>query len=198
MSSLPRSPTLETLAAFAVVYLLQRLTALAGLAAYLFVLSVPVAVAPWTVVTSVYAHADLAHLLGNALALAIVGPLVARRTTRLRFHLFFVSTGAAAGIAEVWFGGLVGARAVLGASGAVFALLGYLLAGNRMSAALFDRVEVSPRLQLALFVAVAVVVTIATGGPGVALLAHFTGFVIGLIAGRLRLLSVADGNRRYK
>ncbi|MDR5673229.1 rhomboid family intramembrane serine protease [Halalkaliarchaeum sp. AArc-GB] len=180
------------------MYLLQRLTALVGLAAFLFVLSVPVTVAPWTVVTSVYAHASLAHLFGNALALAIVGPLVARRTTRLRFHLFFVSTGALAGIAEVWFGGLVGARAVLGASGAVFALMGYLLAGNRVSAALFDRVEVSPRLQLALFVVVAVVVTIATGGPGVALVAHFTGFVLGLIAGRLQILSVADRNRSYK
>ena len=198
MSSLPRSPTLETLAAFAVVYVFQRLTALAGIAAFLFVLSAPVTVAPWTVVTSVYAHANLTHLLGNAIALAIVGPLVARRTTRLRFHLFFVTTGAAAGIAEVWFGGLLGARAVLGASGAVFALLGYLLAGNRVSAALFDRIQVSPRLQLAVFVVVAVVVTIATGGPGVALVAHFTGFVLGLIAGRLRLLSVTDRNRRYK
>ncbi|AUX08425.1 rhomboid family protein/intramembrane serine protease [Halalkaliarchaeum desulfuricum] len=198
MSSLRRSPTLETLAAFVIVYILQRLTALAGLAAVLFVLSAPVSIAPWTVVTSVYAHANLAHLFGNALALVIVGPLVARRTTRLRFHLFFVSTGAIAGIAEVWFGGLVGARAVLGASGAVFALMGYLLAGNRVSAALFDRIEVSPRMQLVLFVGLAVVVTIATWGPGIALVAHFTGLVLGLIAGRLGLLSVTNRNRRYK
>lgn len=192
MSSFSRSPTLETLAAFLGVYVLQRMTAFAGLAAYLFVLSAPVSVAPWTLVTSVYAHGSLAHLFGNALALAIVGPLVERRTTRLRFHLFFVSTGALAGLAEVWFGGILGARGVLGASGAVFALMGYLLAGNRMSAALFDRIEVSPRMQLVLFVAVAGVVTVATWGPGIALVAHFTGLVLGLIAGRLRLLSVGD------
>ncbi|MEF8780628.1 MAG: rhomboid family intramembrane serine protease [Haloferacaceae archaeon] len=200
MSSLRRNPTVETLAAFVVVKLLQPVAGLAGLAGYLFVLSAPVAVAPWTLVTSVYAHANLAHLFANAVALVLVGPLVARRTTRLRFHLFFVSTGAIAGVAEVWFGGVIGPRGVLGASGAVFALLGYLLAGNRASAALFDRVEVSPRAQLGLFLVVALVVTLATGGPGVALFAHFAGLVLGLLAGRLRLLDVpaAGRNRSYK
>lgn len=156
----------------------------------LFVLESPVTARPWTVVTSVYAHAGLGHLLANSLALVVVGLLVERRTTRLRFHAFFVTTGVAAGIAEIWLGGVFGSRGVLGASGAIFALLGYLLAGNVVARRVLDRIALSARAQIAVFVALAIVVTLATGAPGVALIAHGTGLLLGLVAGRLQLLDV--------
>jgi len=38
------------------------------------------------------------------------------------------------------------------------------------------------------FAVIAAVLTLATGAPGVALVAHFTGFLLGLIAGRAHLL----------
>lgn len=186
-----RSPTLETLVLVGVVFFLQRATALVGLAVPLFVLTPAFPVAPWTVVTSVYAHAGLAHLLSNAVTLALVGLLVEQTTTRLRFHAFFVATGALSGLAQV----TLTSGGVLGASGAVFALIGYLLTANPVSAALFDRVRLSRRVQIGMFAVLAAVVTLATGAPGVALVAHFTGFALGLLAGRVRLLDPGPRTR---
>ena len=64
------SPTLDTLAVFAVVFLLQRLLPVAGIAGW-FVLAPPLDARPYTLVTSVYAHAGLGHLLANAVALVL-------------------------------------------------------------------------------------------------------------------------------
>ncbi|WP_128906621.1 rhomboid family intramembrane serine protease [Halorubrum amylolyticum] len=182
--------TFETLAVALLVGTAQlalRVVDLAGIVA----LSTPVTVAPWTVVTSVYAHGSIGHLLANALALLLVGPLVERRTTRVRFHAFVAGTGSLAGIAQVTLGGLLGpSPAVLGLSGAVFALGGYLLAGNVVSATLFDRLRLSARTQFALFGLAAILLTATTAAPGVALIAHATGAFCGLVAGRARLLDV--------
>ncbi|RLM67391.1 rhomboid family intramembrane serine protease [Halorubrum sp. Atlit-8R] len=180
--------TLETLGITLLVGAAQALLSLVGLFG-LFALSTPLSVAPWTLVTSVYAHGSVGHLVANAVALLLVGPLVERRTTRPRFHAFVVATGALAGAAQVTLGGLLGPpSAVLGISGAVFALGGYLLAGNVVSATLFDRLRLSPRAQFLLFGLVAVSLTATTAAPGVALVAHATGAFCGLAAGRVGLL----------
>jgi len=183
-----RSPTLETLGLFLVVFTLQGIASLVGLLG-LFVLAPPITANPWTIVTSVYAHGSLGHLISNSLALLLAGLLVERRTTRLRFHVFFLTVGALAGIAQVVSTGLLGpGTAVLGASGAVFGLFGYLLAGNVVAASLLDRIKLSPRAQFALFAVAALGVTVATGRPGVALVAHFTGLLLGLLTGAVGLL----------
>jgi membrane associated rhomboid family serine protease len=180
--------TLETLGIVLLVGAAQALLSLVGLFG-LLALSTPLSVAPWTLVTSVYAHGSVGHLVANAVALLLVGPLVERRTTRPRFHAFVVATGALAGAAQVTLGSLLGPpSAVLGISGAVFALGGYLLAGNVVSATLFDRLRLSPRVQFLLFGLVAVVLTATTAAPGVALVAHATGAFCGLAAGRVGLL----------
>ena len=192
-----RSPTVETLFVFGIVFLLQLVVDLVGLMTFFFVLAPPVEIRPWTLVTSVYAHGGIGHLLSNSLALLVFGLLVERRTTRFRFHAFFITAGVIAGVAQITLGSLAGpAPGVLGASGAIFALMGYVLAGNVVSATLLNRIRLSGRMQIVLFVIFAAVVTIATGAPGVALIAHFTGLVLGLIAGRAGILDVR--NRTHK
>ena len=195
------SPILELLVVFAVVYVLQLVAAFAGMMGGLFILRAPIADNPWTIVTSVYAHGGIGHLLSNSVALVVFGWPVARATTRLRFHLFFVTTGAVAGVSQVVFAstllatGLVAAEGtpgVLGASGAVFALLGYLIASNRLSASLASFVDVPRWLSILVFLGLAAAVTLATAAPGVALIAHFTGFFLGLLAGRARVLYVGS------
>lgn len=197
------SPTIETLAAFAAVFALQKAVALVdvALAGALFALQLPLEVRPWTIVTSVYAHGSVGHLLSNAVALAIVGFALERRTTRWRYHTFFVATGAAAGAFHVLFNrlllqaGLVARpTAVLGASGAVFALFGYVLAGNRLTGGILDRIGLDPRWQLVLFLGVATAVTLATAAPGVALAAHFFGFLLGLLAGQANVLRPTESD----
>lgn len=193
-----RSPTLTTLAIVVGVFVVQVALAALGVTVGvpLFSLSTPVDVAPWTVVTSIYAHAGVGHLIANAVGLSIVGLIVERETTATRFHLFFVATGALTGLAEVWFAAAFGPVvpwvrpnvAVLGASGAVFALLGYLLTGNRLTERVAGRVTLSPRVQLVAFLALAAVITWFTADAGVALVAHFVGLLLGLLAGRVHLL----------
>lgn len=180
--------TFEILVIAALVGLAQAALRTVGIVGAL-ALSTPLSVAPWTLVTSVYAHGSVGHLFANGIALLLVGPLVERRTTRLRFHSFVVTTGALAGIAQVTLGDLVGpSPAVVGLSGAIFALGGYLVAGNVVSATLFDRLRLSARVQLLLFGVVALVLTVMTAAPGVALFAHAAGAFCGLVAGRLGLL----------
>jgi membrane associated rhomboid family serine protease len=183
-----RGPTAESLALFGVVFLCQQVGAALGLDPVWVALATPVT-RPWTLVTGVYAHAGLGHLAVNALALAVVGLPLERYTTRARFHAFVVVTGALAGLAEVLVGRLLGSpTAVLGASGAVLALYGYVLVANPLTGGVLSSLELGRRGRVALVVALALAVTVATAAPGVALVAHFTGFAVGLVAGRYRVL----------
>lgn len=196
MGRLTDSPTVVTLAVMAVVFVCQQLAGLVGLGG-LFALSLPLLARPWTLLTSVYAHSGLSHLLANALALALGGLLVERVTTTARFHGFFLAVGALSGVTQVAVAGLFGplvpgvpARvSVLGASGAILGLYGYLLGGNRLTETLVGGIELSPRVQLALGAVLAAAVTLLTASPGVALVAHFAGLLFGFLAGRSHLLA---------
>ncbi|WP_049936338.1 rhomboid family intramembrane serine protease [Haloplanus natans] len=186
----PNSPTIDLLILFGVVYLFQQLGGVFGLGTAWFALAAPVA-RPWTLVTNVYAHASLGHLLANAIALGIVGIALEQFTTRARFHGFVLVTGVLAALTQLLVGILLATPvAVLGASGAILALYGYVLAGNPIAGGLLGLVELSRRAKVVLIVGIALVMTIVTAGPGVALVAHFTGFCLGLVAGRLRVLRV--------
>lgn len=191
------SPIIELLFIFVLVFAVQLVTALGNLVEALFVLSAPLSENPWTVVTSVYAHGSIQHLVSNAIALVLFGWPVSRATTRARFHVFFAVSGAIAGVSQILVRDLLAALpsgveqtpGVLGASGAVFALMGYLLASNRLSTEVASFVRVPAPLTLVVFVLVAGGVTLMTASPGVALIAHFTGLLVGLLAGRLRVLN---------
>ena len=187
----PDSPTAELLAVLGLVFLAQQLAGVVGVGAAAFAFALPLSAAPWTLVTSVYAHASLDHLVANAVGLAVVGFALERYTSRARFHAYVLATGAAAALAEVAVAALLGGSvAVLGASGAVLALYGYVLAGNPLTGGLLDRLDLGRRGQLALLAAVALLVTLLTARSNAALVAHATGLVLGLAAGRLGLLGV--------
>jgi membrane associated rhomboid family serine protease len=183
-----RGPAVETLGLVVLVSTVDWTAAALGWQVPL-ALTPAVLERPWTLVTSVYVHRSVGHLLANAVGLLLFGLLVGRATTRARFHAYVVGTGALAGLAEVIVGAATGrAVGVLGASGAVFALLGYLLAGNRLARTVLAGVHLSARARVALFLVVAVGVTLATAAPGVALVAHVAGLGLGLAAGRGGLL----------
>lgn len=184
----PESPTAETLGLFLAVFVVDRVGRLLGAGDAWLALAAPFA-RPWTLATSVYAHAGPGHLLANAVALVLVGFALERTTTRVRFHAFVLLTGALSGLSEHLVGGLLGPPpAVLGASGAVLGLYGYVVAGNPVAGGVLARLSLGRRGTVALAAALALLVTLLTGGPGVALVAHFVGFAVGLLAGRRRLL----------
>lgn len=193
----PLRPVAETLAAMvAVSAAFWAVGVLARpLAASLFVLSSPTVAHPWTLLTSVYAHAGVPHLLANAVVIVVAGVPVAAGTTRLRFHLFVLGTGALAGLAQVWGSGLLSVHAVgvLGTSGAAFALVGYVAAANLVTellAAVADRAGIPPWAVVLGVAAFALAAVFVFSAPGSALVAHLAGLALGLIAGRVRLLRV--------
>lgn len=188
-----RSPTVDTLAVMGGVFVVQSvlLAVAPALAAVLFFLQPPLDAAVWAVVTSIYAHDGLGHLLANAVGLLVFGPIVEYRTTRARFHAFFVGVGAVSGLAQVAAYGLVGQSvAVVGASGAVFGLLGYVLAGNPVSETVLGWIELPGWARWLAVLVVAAGITLITAAPGVALVGHFTGLALGLVAGRAHILRV--------
>ena len=122
-------------------------------------------------------HGSLAHLVGNSLGILLVGTLVMFREER---HFWAVTAiGALVGGLGTW---LFGRPAVhIGASGLVFAYLGYLLL-----AGLFER-----RIGSVILSSVAAVlyggmlVGLLPGTPGVSWEGHLFGFVGGVVAARV-------------
>jgi len=183
-----RGPTVTTLAVLGAVFLVEVAWGQTSLA-----LSLPLSRRPWTLVTNVYAHGSVEHLVGNAVALAVLGVGIERRTTPLRFHGFFLASGAFAGLAEVTVRGLLGEHvAVLGASGAVLALFGYAMVGNPLARGLLSRLDPDWRTAAVGFVALAGAITLAAAAPRVALVAHFAGLLVGIAAGRAGVLEPHD------
>ena len=76
---------------------------------------------PWTLLTSIFAHANIVHILFNGYALALFGSILEEKVGTFRFITVFLLAGLASGFASTFFYG-----AVLGASGAIFGILGAL------------------------------------------------------------------------
>lgn len=80
-------------------------------------------------------HANFIHLAFNMYALYLIGPLVEGIWGTRTFALFYVLTAAAASTASF----VVSPGNSVGASGAVFGLIGVLLAGSRVHNPVLDR-----------------------------------------------------------
>ena len=86
----------------------------------------------WRLLASTFIHAGAAHVFFNATSMLIFGPAVERIFTRWAFWIVFALGGAAASLASLlWRASQNGPGLSLsgGASGAIFALGGALLAG---------------------------------------------------------------------
>lgn len=92
----------------------------------------------WTVLTSMFTHIEFWHLLFNMFSLFFIGKFVERIIGKKRFFVFYVIAGIAAGILFALLSGFFGNGEILGkilgnpaipgvgASGAIFGLLGLL------------------------------------------------------------------------
>jgi membrane associated rhomboid family serine protease len=154
--------------------------------------------ATWeTAISAMFLHANLLHIGGNMVFLAVFGCTLEDAIGRLRFLAFFLLGGLAAlGLTIAVSPG--SAVPTLGASGAIAAVLGaYILLFPRAKVLtvvllpfFFTVAEVPAWVMLGawlLFDAVlgaAGVITPFGGGPGVAYFAHIGGFAFGLLAVR--------------
>lgn len=147
---------------------------------------------PWqTLLTSLFMHGSLWHLLGNMLFLWIFGNNIEDALGPLRFLLFYLACGVGASLVHVLFH-LSSTTAVLGASGAVSGVMGAYLVlyphARIRTLVWFFILITTVDLPAALYLVVWFIFQFIGNGPhsGVAWLAHVGGFVIGLVLIRLR------------
>lgn len=145
---------------------------------------------PWmTLITSMFMHGSLMHLIGNMWFLWIFGDNIEDVMGRLKYIVFYLTTGVAASLVHA-FSNSTGESALipcLGASGAISGVLGaYLIQqSDRMVYVLFLRwgfwvpgfVAVGT---WSLFQVVSCFLS-PNGGGGVAYLAHIGGLVAGIV-----------------
>lgn len=146
----------------------------------------------WTWITSIFSHSGLYHLAANSIVLFFFGPIVERYTGSKKFALLFIGAGMAAGLGHIGVALLTSdPSAVLGASGAVFAILGVLTVLNpEMKVLLFFVVPIPLYILTFGFAILSVLFFVnesAAGSVGmenVAHFAHLVGLVIGLWYGQ--------------
>lgn len=157
-------------------------------------------------ITALFLHADWAHLLGNLVFLLIFGLSSERAMGSWRFLLLFLVGGAFANFVAVL---AIGApdRLIIGASGAVSAVIGAYLA-------LFPKARLGVVLPLGLFLEfvrapaslligiwAVLQVVFAYIGPAfgaVAWAAHIAGFLFGIVFALLARAGIARRLRKLK
>ena len=79
----------------------------------------------WQVVTSAFTHVELWHIAGNLLAIYILGPALEGVIGRTRFVAVYLAGALGGSVAVLWLANPL--SSTVGASGAIFGLLGALL-----------------------------------------------------------------------
>jgi membrane associated rhomboid family serine protease len=142
---------------------------------------------PWTIVTSLFVHADLFHILGNMVTLYFFGTYLTTLVGETKFLATYFLGGLLGNVFYIlyalyapWGDSYIG---VVGASGAVFAIGGALavLRPNLKVLVFF----IIPMPLWAAVIGGFLLLTLISAGLNIAWEAHLGGLVLGLIAGFL-------------
>ncbi len=101
----------------AVIFLLQK--TISGFTDSFILDTSTILIRPWALLTSIFLHGDIVHLLYNLFGLIIFGMILEHLIGTKRFLLVFFSAGLSASVISLFF-----YSRVLGASGAIFGILG--------------------------------------------------------------------------
>jgi membrane associated rhomboid family serine protease len=187
-SSISSNGMVQTLAIMTVVSVIGWSVPVSPLQTPPLALSMPLLEPWWALLTAGYSHINTAHFAANATMIIVFGGLVSLSTSAFRFHAFFLSSGVITSAAQVSAAAAFGSPlAVLGASGSAFALMAYVLVANPVGDGIFS--ILSRRGVLLVSILIGGGLTIYFSSPGSALVSHFVGAIIGVVAGRLHLLA---------
>ena len=131
-----------------------------------------VATKPLQLVTYMFVHSGFAHIAGNTISLFILGRALERRRGALCLGFMFIMGGVMAGVASAMYGTVFGINATVGASGAIFAILGAYM----MDVILNDENDKKYIIGYAIYMLI-----VNSYGTNVNWLAHAAGFLAGMI-----------------
>jgi len=128
----------------------------------------------WTLLTAIYLHGNLVHLVFNVISIRVLGPPVEEHYGPARTMVIFTAGGVVGFVVSNYFG----YQLTLGASGAVFGLLGAMVAYGQKRGGTFGAMMLRQWGLLALLLFIN-----GIWMSGVNNVAHAGGFVGGLGAG---------------
>ncbi|WP_343290057.1 rhomboid family intramembrane serine protease [Ferrimonas balearica] len=150
----------------------------------------------WTLLTNMFIHGSVAHLLGNMYFLYVVGDNLEDVLGRWRFLAIYLACGLVGGVAQV-LSDPGSDIPILGASGAVAGLFGMYLMWFRHASLTFMLWIFQKKLSPAWFFGIWLVINVigvVQQGEGVAYWAHIGGFISGLMVGIAWRQRIMDAN----
>lgn len=142
---------------------------------------------PWRLVTSLFVHGGITHLLLNMASLWLLGVLLEVRTGGARLLAAYLASGVAASAATLWYhsGGINST----GASGAIFGLYGLLLALLLSKKLVLDKWDRRGLFGIVLYLVLSNLISGLTGN--IDNIAHLGGLLLGLlVAGPVMIWSL--------
>lgn len=130
----------------------------------------------WRLLTSIFLHGGLMHLMANMVGLLFVGIVLEPRLGKKSFAVFYLATGIIASLTSLW---MHNATVSVGASGAIFGLYGIFLA-LLMTKSFPERFSKAFLASTLIFVGYNLLMGLAGGIDNAA---HIGGLVSGLIIG---------------
>ncbi|HEU4849373.1 MAG TPA: rhomboid family intramembrane serine protease [Terrimesophilobacter sp.] len=137
---------------------------------------------PWRMLTALFLHGSFLHILFNMYSLLIFGPILERSLGRWRFLALYLLSGLGGSVAVLL---MAPTSAVLGASGAIFGLLGAFFVIQRKLG--------GNSLQLVIVIGLNLVIGFVI--PNIAWQAHIGGLVVGGIVAFVFLRTRAAAKR---
>ena len=133
---------------------------------------------PSQLVSHMFLHASVPHIVFNMLALVVFGPDVERHYGGKKFIWFYLITGILCGISHLLFMG----GSVVGASGALFGLMAlYAIIKPNQKLYLFFIVPIKTKFIIGSIILFELYYVIIGQFDGVSHIAHLTGALCGLI-----------------
>lgn len=130
---------------------------------------------PWRFITSLFVHASPLHILSNMFSLFMLGPGIERLIGHWRFAVLYFLSGIGGGVAVLL---LLPNTPALGASGAIFGLLGaYFIIARRLGGNITQIVVI-----------IGINLAIGFYVPSIAWQAHVGGLIVGAIVALIYLV----------
>lgn len=146
----------------------------------------------FSVISSMFLHGGIAHLIGNMLFLFVFGDNIEDKFGRIKYVLFYIAWGFAAAYAHSFFAVSTGGGEIpaIGASGAISGVLGaYLVLFPRakiftiIAAFFITTVRIPAIAYIPFWFIMQIIFSVLNPLGGVAYLAHIGGFLAGVLSG---------------